>query len=152
MGYVYAIIRQKENVMVNFKSIQQQIIYLIRKQGNKGEIIRTVATGNNARNSYDENGEEIAVSDTGTVQKQDVFYIHKRLEGKELHNGSYNDEYTRFSIISQSQIGEDVNRLTVLKGDVLVDSLGVRYSIEKIEHVGQLRNREMLLEVVCKRA
>lgn len=136
--------------MTDFKTIQQQTINLIKKQGNKGKVIRT-ETPNGARNSYNDLGEEIDVSDTGTVQEYEVYYIHKRLKGHELRNGSYNDEYTRFTITSQTQIGEDEHRLNVLKGDIFIDCMGVRYSIEQIDHVGQMRNREMLLEVLAKR-
>ena len=143
---------EKGNKMVNYKTIQQQIINIIKKYGSKGIVRRTVTTGVEPRNSYDENGEEIAVSDTGKVQEQEVLYIHKRLKAKELKEGSLNDEYTRFTLTSQSQLGEDTNRLTVLKGDIFIDAFGVDYSIEKVDHVGQMRNREMLIEVIARRA
>ena len=136
--------------MINFKAIQQQTINLIRKQGNKGKVLRTI-TATGARNSYDENGEEIETLDAGAVQEYEVYYIHKRLKGYELREGSFNDEYVRFTIASQNQIGEDEHRLNVLKGDIFIDCMGIRYSIEQIDHVGQMRNREMLLEVSAKR-
>ncbi len=136
--------------MTNFKALQQQTITLIRKQGNKGKVIRTVTTVG-ARNSYNELGDEIEPLDEGIVQEYEVYYIHKRLKGKELRDGSYNDEYTRFTIASQTQTGEDKHRLNVLKGDIFIDCMNVKYSIEQIDHVGQMRNREMLLEVLAKR-
>jgi len=136
--------------MTNFKILQQQTINLIRKQGNKGKVFRTV-TSTGARNSYDENGEEISVADSGQVQEYEVYYIHKRLKANELRDGSFNDEYTRFTIVSQNQMGEDEHRLNVLKGDIFIDCMDVKYSIEQIDHVGQMMEKEMILEVLAKR-
>ena len=136
--------------MTNFKTIQQQTINLIKKQGNKGKVLRTVIHSG-ARNSYNELGEEIEPLEDGVVQEYEVYYIHKRLKAHELREGSSNDEYTRFTIVSQTQMGEDEHRLNVLKEDIFIDCIGVKYSIEQIDHVGQMRNREMILAVLAKR-
>ena len=148
-------------MILDFKQPQQLIIHLIRVQGNKGRIIRNIQQPNNApRNEYNELGEsieakpleQVEAGEQGQVEEYEVYYVHKRLRAKEQETNSYNDEYTRFTIASQTQLGKDLHRLNVLKGDKFIDCVGVEYAIEQVDHVAQMRNKEMLLEIVARRS
>ena len=146
--------------MIQAKKAQQAIWNAIAKYGSDGEAIRVVSrpivgTNSSNHNSYDEDGNEYFLLPTETVtadlERIQFKYVAKQLRGREKSPISLDSSEIRFSCISQDLFKADFLKNKIVKGDMFKTFDGVEYSIDRVNHVGQMQNVEILLELECTR-
>jgi len=136
-------------------SVKKRIITVINKLGNIGAILHVKANNEKVRDSYDEYGNEIILADTETqkdnIERLEFKYIQKNLRGTEIAINRDESELIRVTGISTGYNGEDILKNNVFKGDVFETYDKVKYSIDEVNHIGEIEDTEIILELICSR-
>jgi hypothetical protein len=103
----------------------------------------------------DEDGNEYSLLPTEDLtidlERVKFKYVAKQLRGDEKSPISLDSSSIRFSCISQDLFKIDYLKNKIVKGDEFYTFDGTKYSIDRVNHVGQMQNMEFLLELECSR-